>query len=101
MDITEHPEYPAVPELNKFVEMIDEYNAIAKFLDWAADEKIMNIVNAPKIICEFLGVDWDEMERERAAILDFLHKQYPFPGTLLSDVKMTATFEDGEEMKIE
>ena len=77
MDVTKDPNYPATPELDKLLGAVDTYNTIAMFLDWAADEKVVYLADAPKIIGEFLGVDMDAVENERAAILEYLQVQYP------------------------
>jgi hypothetical protein len=86
MDVTKDPRYPKTPELDKFLVVLDTYNTIAMFLDWAADEKIMHVSNAPKMICEYLEVDWEAMESERAAVLDYIHGKYPVDGSPLNDL---------------
>ena len=82
------PGYPSVPNLDKALKIHDQSQAIGEFLDWCyqrgwflcehweSHEFPVPIRenNTHRILAEYFGIDYDAMNKEQEAVLEYVRK---------------------------
>jgi len=84
-------EYPNTPTLDRIAEIAPLTQAAGEFIDWLRENKGVNLMvwqeledgehllplhqSIPQLLAEWKGIDVDEADKERRAILEYLHSQ--------------------------